>query len=298
MQYQITSSSNSPSDNDTNWKTFQSGITIEEKLSEGIYYLYIRVVDGAVNKSINTQTYKYTVKYQIQYDANGGNGAPNSQIKEIGNSVILDTKEPIKEGYIFTGWSDKKEEEGEILYNSGDTYSEKKSITLYAHWLQIPNIVYSAHIQDIGWQEEKRNGEIAGTIGQNKNIECIKVHTEYIYEDWIPDIRIEYEVLGSNGKYYPSGGTQVGSGIVAIDGEEAGTTGRNIPLTEMWIAIKDISTGKDSKYFDIWYRGHVSDIGWKNWTNNGNPLANFERSHYIQAFQVIVTKKGEKPSIN
>ena len=298
LQYQLTPSSNSPSDNDENWKVFQNTIRIEETIPEGIYYLHIRVIDGAGNKTTNTETYKYIVKYQIQYDVNGGSGELNSQIKEIGSNVILNTTEPTKEGYVFTGWSDKKEETGEILYNPGDTYSEKKSITLYAHWLQIPNVVYSTHIQDIGWQEEKKNGEISGTTGQNKNIECIKVHTEYTYDDWIPDIRIEYEVLASNGRYYPSGGTQVGSGIVAIDGEEAGTTGRNIPLTEMWIAIKDISTGKDSKYFDIWYRGHVSDIGWKNWTNNGKPLGNFERSHYIQAFQIVITKKGENPTIN
>ena len=295
LQYQLTPSSNSPSDNDENWKVFQNTIRIGETIPEGIYYLHIRVIDGAGNKSINTQTYKYAVKYQIQYYANGGDGAPDPQIKEIGNSIILDTTEPTKEGYIFTGWSDKKEEEGEILYNSGDTYSDKKSITLYAHWLQIPNIVYSAHVQDIGWQDEKKNGEISGTTGQNKNIECIKVHTEYTYDDWIPDIRIEYEVLASNGRYYPSGGTQVGSGIVATDGEEAGTTGKNLPLRDIFIAIKDVSTGKDSKYFDIWYRGHFSDIGWQEWQNNGSSIF---RNKNIQAFQIVITEKGENPTIN
>ena len=299
LEYQLTNSANKPTDNDLNWKTFQNGITIEEKLEEGIYYLHVKVIDSAGNKVSNIETYAYTVKYQIQYDANGGDGAPDPQIKEIGNSIILDTTEPTKEGYIFTGWSDKKEEEGEILYNSGDTYSEKKSITLFAHWLQIPNIVYSAHVQDIGWQEEKRNGEIAGTIGQNKNIECIKVHTEYTYEDWIPDLRIEYDVIASNGIFYPSGGTQSGSEIVAVDGEEAGTTGKNLPLREIWIAIKDVSTGEDSKYFDIWYKSHFSDIGWKDWVNNGNSSGSPNWTIYnIQAFQVVVTKKGEKPLIN
>lgn len=166
---------------------------------------------------------------------------------------------------------------------------------MYAHWLQIPNIVYSAHVQDIGWQEEKKNGEISGTTGQNKNLECIKVHTEYTYDDWIPDIRVEYVVLASNGKYYPSGGTWVGSGFIAIDGEEAGTTGQNLPLRDIWIAIKDISTGKDSKYFDIWYRCHFSDIGWQEWQNNGNSIS---RNRNIQAFQVVITKKGESPPIN
>ena len=35
-------------------------------------------------------------------------------------------------------------------------------------FLQAPTVIqYSAHVQDIGWQTEVKNGEIAGTVGRN-----------------------------------------------------------------------------------------------------------------------------------
>ena len=38
------------------------------------------------------------------------------------------------------------------------------------------NVTYQTHVQDIGWQEKKQNGEIAGTEGQSKRLEAIKIN--------------------------------------------------------------------------------------------------------------------------
>ena len=37
------------------------------------------------------------------------------------------------------------------------------------------NIEYRVHVKDIGWMPWKKNGEVAGTIGQNKRIEAIEI---------------------------------------------------------------------------------------------------------------------------
>ena len=40
------------------------------------------------------------------------------------------------------------------------------------------NISYQVHIQDIGWQDWKKNGEMAGTEGQSLRLEAIKIKLE------------------------------------------------------------------------------------------------------------------------
>lgn len=47
------------------------------------------------------------------------------------------------------------------------------------------DIKYEVHIQNIGWQECKENGELAGTTGQGLRIEAIKIYA---------DIPIKYRV--------------------------------------------------------------------------------------------------------
>ena len=37
------------------------------------------------------------------------------------------------------------------------------------------NIEYSTHVQDIGWQTSVKNGKIAGTTGESKRVEAIKI---------------------------------------------------------------------------------------------------------------------------
>ena len=38
-----------------------------------------------------------------------------------------------------------------------------------------PSICYTTHIQDIGWQNQVKDGEMAGTEGQAKRLEAIKI---------------------------------------------------------------------------------------------------------------------------
>ena len=37
------------------------------------------------------------------------------------------------------------------------------------------SVKYQTHVQDIGWQTQVKDGEIAGTEGQSKRLEAIKI---------------------------------------------------------------------------------------------------------------------------
>lgn len=72
----------------------------------------------------------------ISYNANGGSGAPSSQIKTWGVAATLSTTEPYKSGYTFYGWNTKADGTGDS-YMAGGTYDKDEDVTLYAVYKQI-----------------------------------------------------------------------------------------------------------------------------------------------------------------
>ena len=42
------------------------------------------------------------------------------------------------------------------------------------------SVKYQTHVQDIGWQTQVKDGEIAGTEGQSKRLEAIKIELKNI----------------------------------------------------------------------------------------------------------------------
>lgn len=72
--------------------------------------------------------------YAVTYDANGGSGEPEAQIKMHGEPLILSTVIPTNPGYTFTGWNTKLDGTGDS-YSPGGTYEKNKNVTLYAGWV-------------------------------------------------------------------------------------------------------------------------------------------------------------------
>ena len=71
--------------------------------------------------------------YTVSYDANGGTGAPSSQVKKYGETLKLRTEIPTKNGYDFLGWAESSTATS-ATYLAGSNYSENAGITLYAVW--------------------------------------------------------------------------------------------------------------------------------------------------------------------
>ena len=71
--------------------------------------------------------------YTISYNANGGSGAPSSQIKDGGINLTLSSTVPSRSGYAFAGWNTAQNGSG-IHYDSGATFTGNANTTLYAQW--------------------------------------------------------------------------------------------------------------------------------------------------------------------
>ncbi len=74
-------------------------------------------------------------KYTVSFNANGGTGAPSAQIKTQGDSLVLSSNVPTKEGYKFVGWSSDNGATS-AQYSPGSLYNNDSEITLYAVWSQ------------------------------------------------------------------------------------------------------------------------------------------------------------------
>ena len=75
----------------------------------------------------------YTVRFQVTFDANGGEGAPAEQIKTRFSALPLSKKVPVWVGHEFLGWAESAEA-FEPDYLPGDLYTADAPLTLYAVW--------------------------------------------------------------------------------------------------------------------------------------------------------------------
>ena len=109
-------------------KTYKAGATLSDDLTT------------ENNVSVTLDAIWMPIKYNINFDANGGTGAPSTVIKTYGTDLVLPTQAPTRDGYDFYGWSMKKDT---IVkgYGAGETISEdfeatsEEGITLYAVWV-------------------------------------------------------------------------------------------------------------------------------------------------------------------
>ena len=74
--------------------------------------------------------------YTVSYDANGGSGAPEAQVKTHDVDLTLTATEPVRDGYSFLGWA-RSSLADTPDYQLGDIYAENADLTLYAVWKQM-----------------------------------------------------------------------------------------------------------------------------------------------------------------
>lgn len=99
----------------------------------GTYYLWARVLDNVEEKELIVCTSKeFIVNYAIEYDANGGKGAPDTQEKSEDIDLAISKTVPTKEGYVFKGWTSSG-----TTIQPGAKYTANKPIKLIASWTPI-----------------------------------------------------------------------------------------------------------------------------------------------------------------
>ena len=71
--------------------------------------------------------------YSVNYNANGGSGAPGSQTKYHGIKLLIPSVEPTRSGYTFLGWSTSPSATS-ASYQPGEWYYANADRTFYAVW--------------------------------------------------------------------------------------------------------------------------------------------------------------------
>lgn len=142
------------------------------------------------------------------------------------------------------------------------------------------------HVQNIGWRNAKtQNGVLRiGTTGRALHLEAFQIASPALQTELTKrGIHLEYVAHVAN----------VGWQKVSYKNENAGTTGRNLPIEAVCIAVKDNKTGKDSDVYEVRYRAHLRNIGWQNWTSRGNIAGTTGRAIPMEAIEIQLIKKSE-----
>ena len=137
------------------------------------------------------------------------------------------------------------------------------------------HIQYEAHVSNIGWMSSKRDGSTAGTTGQSKAVEDLKVSILNPVEDGSVQINANVSGIGWQGWDTPSA-------------SEGGTTGQGRAVEAVRLRL----TGSLAKDYDVYYRVHASNIGWMAWAKDGEEAGTTGMSCSLEAIQIKLIKKG------
>ena len=99
----------------------------------GQRYIQVVAYDNVGNSSVINITGYISNVITINYNANGGSGAPASQNKYNTIDLTLSSTKPVRTGYTFVNWNTKSDGSG-TSYSAGSIYSLNETITLYAIW--------------------------------------------------------------------------------------------------------------------------------------------------------------------
>ena len=118
-------------------------------------------VDLSDNAAVYTEhgglAQMWLVQNSISYDTNGGESAPEMQMKEYGKPLTLSTTVPTRSGYTFLGWSTSSAATS-AEYNAGGTFTTDANTTLYAVWKKNTTPSVSAM-----WGDVDNNGKVDST---------------------------------------------------------------------------------------------------------------------------------------
>ena len=137
------------------------------------------------------------------------------------------------------------------------------------------HIQYEAHVSNIGWMSSKRDGSTAGTTGQSKSVEDLKVSILNPVEDGSVQINANVSGVGWQGWDTPSA-------------SEGGTTGQGRAVEAVRLRL----TGTLANDYDVYYRVHASNIGWMAWAKDGEEAGTTGMSCSLEAVQIKLIKKG------
>ena len=141
------------------------------------------------------------------------------------------------------------------------------------------SVTTQAYVEKYGWLDSVKDGKTAGTTGESKRLEGIKITIDNIISSGGIEYRSHIQDIG-----WENGWKK--------DGELSGTTEKNKRLEAIQIRL----TGEISKYYNVYYRVHIQDHGWLGWCKNGESAGSEGLSKRVEAIEIrLVLKNTQGP---
>lgn len=229
-------------------------------------------IEAVMMKLTGSAASKYDIYYRVHSQNIGWlgwakNGQPSGtaglsyRVEAIQIEVI--PKGDVAPSASYGGYS--QNDARAFIQKSGSTPSLNTNIS----------VEYQTHVQNLGWQAGKKDGQLSGTTGRSLRLEGLKInlnHQPY-----------------SGGIKYSTHVQNLGWQNAVSNGQLSGTTGKSLRLEAMKISL----TGEIAKHYDIYYRVHAQNYGWLGWAKNGEAAGTSGKSLRLEGMQIVLVKKGD-----
>ncbi len=136
---------------------------------------------------------------------------------------------------------------------------------------------YQTHVENVGWQAFKNDGDMSGSSGRGLRLEGIKIKlTNQGY-----DLGLEYETQIEN----------IGWQGYKQEGDLSGSEGQGFRLEAIRIRL----TGEDHDLYDLYYQVHAQTYGWMDWAKNGENAGTDGMGLRLEGIRIKVIPKGMPP---
>lgn len=272
-----------------------SGTVGESKRLEAIQ---IKLPDG-VSGSIEYRTHIQDIGWEKNWSKNGAVSGTEGQCKRLEAIQIRLTGEVAEnydvyysvhaENFGWLGWAKNGEEAGTAGYGyrleaikiqlvtKGDNPPEL--IGTIKEAMKARLVGYQTHVQDYGTQAYVYDGAMAGTEGECKRMESIRMKLPSSVNSSI-QYRSHVQNIGWEKKW-------------ASNGSLSGTTGQCKRLEAIQIKL----SGDVAKNYDVYYRVHAQDYGWLAWAKNGESSGTEGYAKRLEAIEVRLVPKGTTPDL-
>lgn len=160
--------------------------------------------------------------------------------------------------------------------NTSSAFISKDGTGPYVTGENTPNVGYMTHVQTYGWQTVRYNGAAAGTSGEAKRLEGIRIFLSNTEETGDILYRTHIQTYGWENNWRKNG-------------ELSGTSGKAKRLEAIQIKL----TGELAEKYDVYYRVHVQTYGWTGWVKNGETAGTSGESKRLEAIEVKLVPKGK-----
>lgn len=198
-----------------------------------------------------------------------GKKAPDPGVELSGKAHVQDK-----------GWSSKETVKEDQILTLGSTGKAKR---LEAIELSVEggSISYETHVQNIGWQSPKKDGELAGTTGKALRIEAVALN-------------LQGEVASRFDIWYRAHVQNKGWMGWTSNGKSAGTCCMGLRLEALQIAIRTKGAGAPGsasspyKSPSIRYVAHVQNRGWLDNASDGQTGGTTGKGLRLEAVQISI----------